>query len=474
MLHDSGVLTDREAEFRLGAGNYDSVGQTADRNMSIRLGRYTVHESGGERQPHVLVVTYLFPPCNAIAVRRPIALVRSYRSLGVRTTVLTSAISGAFPDDASRGILRTGDLRTRFETQYQALVGYAAAAVPVRKKPRWWTRAIVPDVTAISWLPAALPRLRSLLREDRPDGVLTTSPPEASHLLGLVAQRKGVPWMADFRDGWRFDPSHPRPWFGAIDKSLERRVATSADAVTAVNEPIAADLRRRVGAHVVHVSNGFDSAAVAAATDEHETLSSRRFSIVYTGTLGLDAPEQHDPHGSGARAFVAALQRLAAHGSNLPVGFEVVVAGVVSESERELLTSGSLREVVRVLGPLSHERALGLQRAADGLLLLAGTGEATTAKVFEYLSAEKPIFALARADGPAARLLVRAGDHLITSPTDETQIEQDLVHFIETWAENGTYRPNPSFVLEEYDFDRLAERMLDLFVEIGAFSRSDQ
>jgi hypothetical protein len=443
--------------------------------MSARsVGEYSVRDARGERPPHILVIGYLFPPCDAINVRRPAALRNAFDSLGVRTTVLTSAISGRLPDDDLRGVIRAGDLRTRFETPYQTLVGYNEAQIQVRTKPRWWTRFIVPDVSTVSWMPAALPHLLRLLLKDRPDGVLTTSPPESAHLLGAVARRARVPWIADFRDGWIFDPPNPRPALTRLDKRLERAVVRSADVVTAINEPIAEDFRQRFGVGAVHVSNGFDSAALATATDERETVDRRRFSIVYTGTLGVDATELHD-RGGGARAFLGALVSALSQREELRTRIELVVAGVTTSVERDMLTRGPLRDVVRVLGRVPHSRALGLQRAAGGLLLVAGSGEATTGKAFEYLSAEKPIFAIARVDGPAARLLGAAGEHTIAPSGDEQQIEQALIDYLDRWMSRGeSYRPNASFDIGAYDFDQVARKMLDLFAEAGALSRSDR
>ena len=64
--------------------------------------------------------------------------------------------------------------------------------------------------------------------------------------------------------------------------------------------------------------------------------------------------------------------------------FELVVAGPISDSERKCSREASC-EIVRVLGLLPRPRALGLQQAADGLLLIPGGAGATTAKVYEYL-----------------------------------------------------------------------------------------
>ena len=100
-------------------------------------------------------------------------------SAGVRTTVLTSEISGSYDDDRAQGIIRAGDLRTRFGSQYQTLVGYRDGPLEARAKPRWWTNYIVPDPTAISWFPQALVQLLKVIRTDRPDAIITTSGPES-------------------------------------------------------------------------------------------------------------------------------------------------------------------------------------------------------------------------------------------------------------------------------------------------------
>src|SRR5437763_3048926 len=66
---------------------------------------------------HILLVAYLYPPCNAVPAYRPAGLRRAFESAGVRTTVLTSRISGSYDDDHAQRVIRAGDLRTRFRTQ---------------------------------------------------------------------------------------------------------------------------------------------------------------------------------------------------------------------------------------------------------------------------------------------------------------------------------------------------------------------
>jgi hypothetical protein len=416
---------------------------------------------------HILLVAYLFPPCNAVPAHRPAGLRRAFESAGVRTTVLTSEISGAYDDDEAQRIIRAGDLRTRFGSQYQTLVGYRDGPLEARAKPRWWANYIVPDPTAISWFPQALVHLLRLVRNDRPDAVLTTSGPESSHLLGLVASRFGIPWAADYRDGWLRDVRHPAP-LRAIDRALERQVARRSTIVTAVNDAIAADVEKRHGVPAFTISNGFDRTVLADASDERAALDPSRFSLVYTGLLAMDVDEQPVINrGRDARMFLDALTLLLATDSAFATRFELVVAGPISDSERQVLTRGELRNIVRVLGLLPRDRALGLQQAADGLLLIPGGAGATTAKVYEYLAAHKPIFAVTEQDGVAAELLRAAGDHTVAEGDDVESLAAALRTYLTRWT-GASYEPRPGFELDAYEYENLGQKLLQLLPQQGS------
>ena len=436
-----------------------------------------------ERRPagavdHVLVVAYLYPPCSAVPAHRPAGLRRAFVSAGIRATVLTSEISGSYEDDGAQRIIRAGDLRTRFRTQYQTLVGYREGRLESRAKPRWWTKYIVPDPTAVSWFPLALLHLLKLIRTDRPDLVITTSGPESTHLLGLVASVFGIPWVADYRDPWLpwlRDDQHPAI-LRLVDRALERRVAHRASIVTAVNDPVASDIARRHGVRAFTISNGFDRAAVTEASNEEAIFDPSRFSLVHTGLLAIDADEpvlSAAPHRArDVRMFLDALTILLAQDSELAARLELVLAGPISEREREELTHGELGKVVRVLGQLTHKRALGLQQAADGLLLIPGGADATSAKIFEYLAARKPIFALTEHDSAAAELLRDAGGHAIVEPGDSTSVAAALENYLSTWTSEISYEPRPGFDLEAYEYENLGRKLLQLVAGAGSEQRT--
>jgi len=404
------------------------------------------------RSPHVLLVSYLFLPSSRSGAQRTAAFSNALQDLGIRTTVLTSTVSGRSADDEAHSVIRANDVRSA--PSLQGVVGS-------QRGRRWWTRLIVPDATVLSWGPAAAKAATHIIRNDRPDVVFTSSPPESVHMLGLFLSRCGVPWVADFRDGWTFEPPTLRPYLTGLDGVLERLVIKRANAVTAATAPLAEYLRSRDSNRtVVHLTNGFDPGLVAAASDEHGTLDPDRFSLVYTGTGGLD--------GKDPRPFLRALQVVLAEQPRVAAKLEVVFAGNFTGDEVAAMNAASLQGVVRTLGHVPHPRSLGLQQAADGLLLITSVQKShvATSKIYEYLAAQKPILGLADRNA-AATLLASAGPHVLAAPEDEGQILAALRTYLDRWLERGE-RFESDFDLEPFTFPRIARRLAELFVEIGA------
>ncbi len=440
-----------------------ALGERARRRARLRRRERSAGNGEASRpartRPHILIVSYLFPPTDASAVRRAAGLRAGLEQLGVRTTVLTSTLNGPPPD---RAVIAASDLRTRMGASRRMLTRPDSA--PIQTPRRRVTRLAVPDSAAFSWLPTALLEARGLMRRDPPDAVFTTSPPESVHLVGIFLRRAGVPWIADLRDGWTIEKPIERPYMRRLDDELERAVLTRADLATAVTAPIAADLRTRfgLGERAIHLTNGFDPDALEAATDERSTFDPERFSLVYTGSGGID--------GKDPRPFLAALAQVVAARPELRDRLEVVFAGSFTEDESAAMRAPELEPIVRSLGRVPHERALGLQRESDGLLLITSVGATYVAnmKLYEYLAAGKPMLALADRNA-AVELLARADNHTMAPPDDPDAIVRALDAYLQRWMLSGeSYAVSADFDLDEYTYPRIAERLLGLLTEVSA------
>ena len=405
----------------------------------------------------VLLVTQHAPPSEIIAARRIGGLVKHLARTGLRVTVLTSRISGEGTIEGAERVVRTGDL---FATQlnwrrrsFQAMSGLGPATYS--RASRLESLA-VPDLAAVSWLPFALPAALRLARRERFGVVLTSSPPQSAHLIGRALKRRGLPWIAELRDGWTFDP--PRPPFPTaaqrrLDEALERGALGRADAVIGISAPLAEDAARRFGVPAAVITNAFDPEEVVDETAADGLLRPGRHTLVHTGRMAVS--------GRSPAPLLEAVRRLPAEVSQQ---LDVVLAGPVTEDERELIAAAAGDGVVRWVGSLDREQTLALQRRADSLLVLArgASGPSVaTGKLFEYLGAGRPILVLG--EGTAAAEIVRsAGAGLVASAADPAEIAGAL----ERLVTDPPPPPEPAAV-EAYAFPAVAAKLAALIERVS-------
>lgn len=374
----------------------------------------------------ILVVTYFHPPFPGGGGTRWVAIAKYLRRAGHEVRVITTSAHGPLPEDAAEGTVRTGDLaasgRLRRILRRPALPepgrGPASNAPGSNAKPppTLLTRTLVPDPHVVGWAPFALAAARRELRGGDVDCLVTSGPPESTHLVGLALRRRVPAWIADFRDGWSFEPLRdpfPAAPQRRLDLALEQRVAANADVAIGATAPIAADLRERLGAEALHVPNGWDpdlEEAVAAATPP--PLEEGVVNLVHTGTMS-------GGWGRDPRPLLRALEQV---GGRL----RLVLAGRLDTDEERLIAAPGLRGLVRHVGSLGRFEAVALQRRADALVLVTSpnAGEAT-GKLFEYLRSGRPVIALA--DGnEAARIIRETGAGVALAPGDGEGIADAL------------------------------------------------
>jgi glycosyltransferase involved in cell wall biosynthesis len=391
-----------------------------------------------------------------VAARRPAGFARYLARMGHRVTVLTSSAWGAQdrPDEPAE-VVRTRDLMDSGlnwrRKQLRAWTGEAPAA-DYAPTVSWPARVIVPDVALVTWLPFVLAAARRLVAERQFDCVLTTSGPESVHLAGLALRRSGLPWIADFRDGWGFESLHDWPtgpqWW--LDRRLEAAVVRRADGVCAVTEPIAADMRERFGVDAWTITNGYDPDE--APGGDRQPSGDGRHVLFHSGRM---ASSQRSP-----QPVLDALKRLRSDAPAVAKRLQLVLAGPLTPDERTAIEDPALAGSVSAIGNLPRDEVLRLQRDADSLLLLtAGNrrGEAT-GKLYEYLSAGRPILVLGDRT-EAARIVADAGAGLAVPADDPSAVASALQRLVAGEIE-------PAGAPPQYGYPALAGRLAEL-VEVA-------
>lgn len=369
-------------------------------------------------------------------------------------TVLTSAAGGEGGLDGAAEVVRAPDLvSSQLNWRRGQMDAFRGEAGAVYAKPSRLESIVVPDVALVTWAPFAVAAARRLAREQWFDCVITSSPPQSTHLVGLAVRRRVGAWIAELRDGWTFDPPR-RGWPLGVqtrsDRWLEGQVARKADALVAATEPIAADLRDRFPGRVELITNGFDPEQTAPDGEADPLLDPDRYSVVHTGRLSVSG---RDP-----RPLFEAVR-------SLDDGkLELVLAGPSSALEKELLDDEALARVAHSVGVLDEQRVRRLQRAADALLVVAegaSSKSVATGKLFEYLAAQRPILVLGE-QTEAARIVAETGTGAATSATDPAEIAAALERLLDA-GEQAT--PNQDAV-SRYSYPELAARYASLIDEL--------
>lgn len=400
----------------------------------------------------ILIAAYYYPPRNITGAIRPHALAKWLSRRGHDVTVLTSANMGEAPVAEQVPAVRTRDLlATRLNWRAQSL-----DVVTGRRQETWsgrataWGLIVVPDIQLVSWLPFATATALRLARRTPFDAVITTSPVESVHGVGLALRQRGTPWIADLRDGWCFEsPREPWPLRAqrALDAWMERTVVRRADAVVTVTEPLSEELRMRLGREVETITNGFDP------DDERDLpqsgLDARKLSLVHTGSLGRERT---------LAPVLEALRGLAAADPSVRERVEIVLAGPQTEEERERYADPEIAPMVRHVGFLDRPASLALQRGAD-LLLLATTGVRTgeaTGKLYEYFASGRPILVLGERNA-AARMVEEAGAGWAIPHAPSAAAETAMRRLLA-----GDVQAPPASARERYLYPSLAARYEEL------------
>jgi glycosyltransferase involved in cell wall biosynthesis len=424
--------------------------------------------------PHILMVAYHYPPLENTGVRRSVKFAKFLPEFGYQPVILTTRTYGCLPDDRKKLIFRTDDLLGPFKRAwltFKRKQGTVNQHADIRLLPpggrleQWKSAYLVPDPKIIWYLPA-VSQARKIVRAQPIRFLYSTSPPETSHLVALkLKQETGLPWVADFRDGWLFEPhisARLTSRFRRLEVSLERKVILTADRVITVNEVIAGDIAQRypeAAAKVSVITNGFDPDDFAHL--RRKVTTPDKFRLVYTGSLSLSR------EGTTLTGLLKALQAMHTSQLDLMARLEIVLVGNLDSTEVRTIEQSGLGPYFRLTGPVSYQAALQYQVDADILLLVIAPGNigVSTSKLFEYLATGRPILALT-GQSAAAKLISALAAGLVVEPDDPPSIQHALQAFYQQWqAGQLSARNDPR--LCQFDRRELTNQLASLFDQIA-------
>jgi glycosyltransferase involved in cell wall biosynthesis len=408
-------------------------------------GRASAVSQRPETTKRVLIVAYHFPPDAEVGAIRAQKLVKYLPRCGWEPLVLTVDTHHNGRQDPTRledvmdaKIWRTGVLpnprivalaaRRSLRRVLRSVDGPGTAptevadlpfevkdaeATGIRAQLRRFFLSLcwLPDAD-IGWLPPALAQGLRILRRERPDAILTTSPPHTAHLVGLWLSRiTGLPWIADFRDPWTSNPSKPRfvrsGLSDALDRRMERAVVRRARAVVVttdrLRDQLVAKYKDVPATRFITAPNGFDPEDFATLPRIEPSAS---FLITHVGSLY---------YRRSALKFLEATAGLVRSGEIPLPDLRIVFVGDPPEDGRDFrdaVHALGLDGAVEWVGNVAQREALSWMLRSNLLLVFAQHyALQIPAKTFEYLASGAPILAVTE-EGATADLISRLGGYV--------------------------------------------------------------
>lgn len=349
----------------------------------------------------VLIIAYYFPPLGMGGTQRVAKFIKYLPQFGWHPLVVTVKQVAYYATDETllqdveeATIYRTGSLDPQRLAHLVSgrgstpKTGVRKAKGALQKLLNW---LFIPD-TKILWLPFAFLKSLQVIYREKPDCLLTTSPPHSVHLLGLVLELFcNLKWVADFRDGWsggnfQYEPTVLHRW---LNRFWQARVVRGADGVVAVSSLLQEKLRAASLSNPSKfccITNGFDLADVAKAAHVGRNT---RFTMTHCGTLATV---------SQVHGFLEALSDLLSKTPELRNKVAVDFVGYVLDTGvAQQVDEMGLADIVRFSGYLNHLLALEKVLAADLLLYFVSpdvSDDFIPGKTFEYMAAAKGVLAI--------------------------------------------------------------------------------
>lgn len=412
----------------------------------------------------ILFFAYHFPPVGGGSVQRSTRFARLLPEYGYEPVVLTGpgrARSRWMPADETLGddIPQAVEVHRVPGPEPLPATGRMASANRWLRRPEEWTRWWWQGAKESG---AALAATTDLI-------YVQMQPYDSAEPGAWLARASGKPWVADLLDPWALDEMMIYPTALHRRRELTRmRSALATASAIVMNTPEAVARVRHAFPElkeipVFSISNGFDPRDFEGAPPDRRNGA---FRIVHTGYLHTELGRQMRNRASVRRLvggavpgvdiytrshvfLLEAIDRLIARDPALATSIEVHLAGVLSESDKDI---AGRSPVARLHGYLDHPETVALQRSADLLFLPMHDlppGTRTTiipGKTWEYLASHNPILA-AVPDGDARDVLTAAGSVLLTRPSDvEAMAEAIGSELRRVQADEQPRRPEPDVV----------------------------
>ena len=424
----------------------------------------------------VLIITYYWPPAGGAGVQRVLKFAKYLPQYGWKPIILTvenpdcpvmdETLLKDIPPECK--VYKTKAIEpfelyktlTRKDKNFKipSDVITKSTNLSLTEKISKWIRinVFIPDAK-IGWKYFAVKEGLKVIRKEKVDLIFSTSPPHTVQLIAKkLAKFTKLKWVADFRDPWmeivHYQNLKRNFLTKIVDRNLEKKVMLNADSLITISDDIVDLFKSKIGNKKYFViPNGFDESDFHSNEREKNDI----FTIAYTGVI----TKTRVPY-----VFLSSMKKFI-HDEKIE-NFRFVVAGKTCAEFVNEVKKLNLENYVKEKGFLPHSESTSILQNSDVLLLIIddvpNNKGFLTGKIFEYLGAKKPIFAIGPVYGNANEIIKKSDCGKMLDYKDEEGAYNLFKEMYNNWL-NSTF--NYKFDVEEYSRKNLTKKLSQIFDE---------
>ena len=304
------------------------------------------------------------------------------------------------------------------------------------------------------------------------DVIYTTSDPYSDSLVGFYFKEKyNIPWVADYRDQWTFDPVRPpynpqnvaQKLLFYLENILLHSASCSLTPLADEHLFYYVDNFALPKEKIVSITNGYDEADFA---DFPMHLNqTEKFTLTYSGTIHNDL---------SIDSILKSLQILCSKKLIDKKQIQFQLIGKSNMDNMALAKKYGLENIIWQRGSLSHHDALMSNINSNLLILLLHDDESYkrvyTGKFFDYLRSGRPILAIAPEDGVVDKVLKESGHGKAFRSTQTQEIKNFILDEYRKWKNskknNEGIERLYSPTIKRFERKILTKKLVDVFEKV--------
>lgn len=419
----------------------------------------------------VLIVTYYWPPAGGPGVQRWLKFVKYLPQFNIQPFVFIPENPNYPIEDSS--LLREVPKEIKVFKK-KILEPYSLAKLVTKSKTNKLSSGIIsetkkqtkleqimlyvrgnffiPDARKF-WVKPSIKEINRILKNEKIDTIITSGPPHSLHLigLGLKKEHQSLHWITDFRDPWTTISYHDELKLTEVSK--EKHKALEADVLHHANQIIVTssitkeEFQQKTLVPVHLITNGFDDRPYKEQPelDEH-------FTFAHIGSL----MSERNPI-----VLWKVFSDLVEENQDFAAFFELNLIGKTATNVTGSIAKHGLQEFLTITDYLPHEEALKKQEQKQVLVLIEKNQPETRgiipAKLFEYMSAKRPILAIGPKNWEVRKILAHTNAGACFDYADYDGIKNHLKKLLSLFLKEKL--EVASTQIEDYSRKRLTQKL---------------